>query len=86
MTTLDLREQRVTVNQLMKLARSGSVLIVTQDGREFLLEEADDFDREVALLGQSDEFMSFLEKRSREKATISLDELSETLTPGAETP
>jgi len=35
-------------------------------GDDFPLEPADDFDREVALLGQSERFLSFLRERSKE--------------------
>jgi hypothetical protein len=42
----------------------------------FLLEQADEFDREVAALGSSGKFMSFLDARSKEKEEqdISLSE------------
>ncbi len=36
--------------------------------------KADEFEREVAALGSSDKFMSFLEKRSREKRDIPIEE------------
>ena len=49
-------------------------------GRTYVLEEADDFDREVAKLGASETFMRFLEKRSKEKSVIPIEDLAEELT------
>ena len=46
---------------------------------KFLLEPADEFDREVAMLGQSEKFMHFLAERSKEKGTISLEQLKREL-------
>ena len=87
MIKLDLRRHRITsVEELLNWAKSDSVLIQTPDGHEFILEEADDFEHEVALLGSSETFMSFLEERSQEGGTISLDEVEKTLVhpPSAE--
>jgi hypothetical protein len=53
--------------------------ILSEDGSEFILEAADEFDREVAELGQSEKFMSFLAERSQEPGSISLEELEQPL-------
>ncbi len=47
--------------------KSETLLIRSPSGEDFLLEQADEFDREVAALGSSDKFMSFLDARSKEK-------------------
>jgi hypothetical protein len=39
-------------------------------------ERPDDFDREVAQLGSSEKFMGFLEKRSKEKGVISIEQFA----------
>jgi len=57
MRTLDLRQQRVTVNELLRFARTESVRIVAEEGDEFILEVADVFECEVAELSQSETFM-----------------------------
>ena len=57
MTTVDLREKDLDVQDLLRLAESDSVLIIAKDGHGFTLEGADDFDREVATLGASRNFM-----------------------------
>jgi hypothetical protein len=75
MKTLDLGQQTVTVEELLQFATADSVLIRTNSGQEFILEAADEFDREVAMLGQSEKFMQFLAERSKEAGTIPLEQL-----------
>ena len=79
MKTLDLRQKHVTVEQLLKLAKAGSVRILTADGHAFVLEDADDFDKEVELLGKSKKFRRFLKQRSKEPATTSLEDYRRSL-------
>jgi hypothetical protein len=79
MITLDLRQQSVTLEELLHFASSDSVLIRTDDGQEYILESADEFDREVAMLGQSEKFMQFLAERSKEKGTVTLGQLKKSL-------
>jgi hypothetical protein len=42
------------------------------DGREFVLAEIDDFDREIELTRENTKLMALLDRRGREKATVSL--------------
>jgi hypothetical protein len=79
MKTLDLKRNRITVDELLNLAVRGSVRIVAADGRTFVIEEADDFDQEVKLLGKSKKFARFLSKRSKEPAVTSLDDYRKSL-------
>jgi len=72
MKTIDLAREEHTLAELLKLAKRDSILIHSAAGEDFLLEPADDFDREVALLGQSERFLSFLQERSREAGGRSL--------------
>ena len=51
MTTVDLREKPVTVDELLQLASAEAVVIVSQDVNEFVVEPADAFDREASQLG-----------------------------------
>jgi len=39
------------------------------------LEQADELDREAAALGAGEEFMSFLNERSKEEASLTLEEM-----------
>ena len=43
------------------------------------LEEADEFDKEVAALSRSEKFIGFLKERAKEPATFSLDEVEKEL-------
>ena len=77
--TINLKEESPSVAQLLAMARKKSVLLVSKDGATFVLEEADGFDREVAELGGSEKFTKFLNRRSKEKAVISIEELAKQL-------
>ena len=76
MTTYDLRQQEMTVDELLRLAADATIHVIAKDGQTFLVEVADDFEQEVATLRQSEKFMAFLAERSKKKqGSISLDEL-----------
>ena len=75
MKTIDLAQHQLDVEQLLELARQGPVLLLTADGEEFCVAEADDFEREVEALRNSRAFQQFLDERSKDKRTIPLEEL-----------
>jgi hypothetical protein len=75
MKTIDLATEDHTLSELLALAKRDSLLIHSATGEDFLLEPADDFDREVALLGQSERFLSFLQDRSKEEGGTPLAEI-----------
>jgi hypothetical protein len=77
MATYDLRKQTITLDELFRVAADEKVLVVAKDGTTFVIEPADSFEQEVAMLRQSEKFMTFLAERSKEQATISLDELEQ---------
>ena len=74
MITLDLRTQHITIDELFEAAASETVHVIAKDGNIFVLEPADEFEREVAQLGQSKKFMAFLAERAKETGGISLEE------------
>jgi len=74
MKTVDLSKAEHTLEELLALAKSESLFIHLPTGEDFLLEQADDFDREVATLGESERFMSFLSSRAEETEEVSLSE------------
>jgi hypothetical protein len=80
MKTVNLKKESPSVGELLAMARKKSVLVVSEDGATFVLEEADEFDREVAELSSSEKFMSFLRKRSKEKGVIYIEQFAEELT------
>lgn len=79
MKTLDLRKQQVTVDELLRSAAGETVLIRSRDGHAFVLEAADLFEQEVAEFAASERFMSFLAQRSKEQASILLEEIEQKL-------
>jgi hypothetical protein len=79
MTTVDLRQNEITIKELLHLADKEAVVIVAENGREFVLEEADEFDKEIAALSNSEKFINFLKERAKEPATLSLDEVEKEL-------
>lgn len=79
MKTVDLMEKKQSLEELLKIARSEAVLIHSAEGIDFLLEEADEFEREVATLGNSEKFMTFLERRSKERSEVPASEIANRL-------
>jgi len=75
MKTVNLAEEKPDLEQVISLAQQGPVLLLTADGREFLLSEADDFDQEVEALRASQAFQRFLDERSQYSRTIPLEEI-----------
>src|SRR5438093_13737805 len=79
MKTVNLKTESPSVGELLAMARKKSVLVVSKDGATFVLEEADEFDREVAELGGSEKFIKFLRKRSKEQAVTPIEEFAKQL-------
>ena len=80
MKTIDLAAQEVSLNELLQWAESKPVRILSPNGHSFILEETDvEFEREVALLSQSDAFMRFLDERAQEPGGMALDEFEQVL-------
>jgi hypothetical protein len=79
MKTLNLKRKAITVEELLKLASEDSVRILSADGKAFVLEGADAFEKEVKLLGKSKKFQRFLRERSKEPATTSLKDYRRSL-------
>ncbi len=67
------------LNELLDLAGQENLILRTPDGREFVLAEVDDFEREVALVRQQPELMAFLQERSRRDRTYSAEEVRQAL-------
>ena len=63
MNTVDLTHQHLDIFHVLELAHDGPLVLIAPDGREYLLAEADDFDREAELLRASPAFQQFLDER-----------------------
>lgn len=79
MMTFDLRQQHVSLDDLLAAVDNGSILVIRPDGTRVTLELADDFDQEVAALGQSERFMAFLAERAKEPGGSTLEEFERRL-------
>lgn len=79
MRTLDVSKESPSVKELLELASDENVILRTSEGREFVVAEIDDFDRELELVRQNEELMEFLRLRSAEENTFTLSEVREKL-------
>ncbi len=79
MKTIDLTNAPSTVPELLKLAEEENVIIRTPDGKEFVIADIDDFDREIVLTRQNEELMRLLDERAKEKAIYTLEQVKERL-------
>lgn len=75
MKTIDLSKSKHSLSEVLALAKSDAILIHSPSGDDFLVEHADELDREAAVLGASEKFMSFLLERSKEKDSLSMAEM-----------
>ncbi len=75
MRTIDLNKGEHSLREVLGLAKSQAVLIRSGAGENFVLERADEFDREVAALGSSRKFLAFLRERSKETGRASLEQV-----------
>lgn len=75
MKTVNLKQEKLELDKLIGMARKEPVLVLTAGGDEFILSKADDFDKEVEALRDSQSFQKFLEERSQCKARIPLSEI-----------
>lgn len=75
MKTVDLRKEKLDLEAVIKIASREPILLVTPDGKEFCIAEADDFEREVEALRGSLAFQRFLDERSASTRRIPLEEI-----------
>lgn len=79
MITIDLRKKKHSIDELLALAKSEPLMIYDKDGKNYILEETDEFEKEVRDLGSSERFMKFLDERSKEKETIPISSITKKL-------
>jgi hypothetical protein len=87
MKTIDLREAKLSIDELLEMAAGEAVLLRSRSGDEFVLEAADAFDREVEELGRSKKFMAFLNEAFQEPGRIPIEAIERRLAtspPGPE--
>ncbi len=79
MKTVNLEKEKLNLKDVINLARREPVLLITPDGKEFCIAEADDFEREVEALRGSQAFQKFLDERSSCERRIPLEEIEKEL-------
>ena len=79
MKTVNLEKEKLNLKDVINLARREPVLLITPDGKEFCIAEADDFEREVEALRGSQAFQKFLDERSSCTQRIPLEEIEKEL-------
>jgi hypothetical protein len=75
MKMVHLQEEKLDLETALTMAQQEPVMLLTEDGRQFVLAEADDFDQEVEALRKSQAFQQFLDERSRSPHRIPLEEI-----------
>jgi hypothetical protein len=80
MRTITISARSKTVNELLKLAQRGDLILESSDGTRYFLSqiknaqsffigyEGDDFDEEIKATRKNKELMKFLDERGRHKA------------------
>jgi hypothetical protein len=79
MKVIDLTGSHPGLDEVMELAKDGVVLVRQPDGPAFAVSQLDDFEVEVELLRNHPDFLSYLKQRSREGASISMEDLRKEL-------
>lgn len=75
MRAINLAEEKMDLETIIAIASKEPVLLLTSDGKEFFVSEADDFDSEVETLRTSQAFQKFIDERSQSKRRIPLEEI-----------
>lgn len=79
MKTIDLEKEKLGLTQVIESAREEPVLLLAENGEEFILSHADDFEMEVEALRNSPDFQTFLDERMKCKTRYSIEEIEKEL-------
>ena len=79
MKTIELTQESPNLEGILDLAGQDNLILKTSDGREFVLAEVDQFDREIELTRKNEELIKFLDQRSEEEGLFSIQEARERL-------
>lgn len=74
MKTLKLSTPVPSLDDVLRMARSDTVLLTTEDGESFVVAPADDFDTEVELLRRNHAFLALLDELKQAPGAIPLSE------------
>ena len=79
MKIIQFPQERLTVEDLMELAKEQAIVLRQSNGSLFALAPVEDFEVEVEILRNNAEFMAFLKQLSEGETSISLQALREEL-------
>lgn len=79
MKTVTISPNARRIRELLAQASQDNLILRAPDGREFILAEIDDFNREVELTRQNKALMKLLEARSKPKKRVPLAEARQLL-------
>lgn len=78
MITVDLRQESLSLFEVLERAETDIVRIVSTNGQEFMLvTNEESFEEEAKRLGKSDKFMKFLAQRAKKSPVMSLKDLKQ---------
>jgi len=75
MKKMNLQNQKLTLKHVIGLAENEPVLLLTAEGKEFFISQADDFPNEVEALRKSRSFQKFLDRRLASPRRVPLQEI-----------
>ncbi|MBI3408873.1 MAG: hypothetical protein HY040_11000 [Planctomycetes bacterium] len=79
MKVIDLKNKKRSLAEVLELASKENLVLKTAAGKEFVLAETDEFDREIALVRENSALMKLLEQRSKEKGKYSIRQVKQIL-------
>jgi hypothetical protein len=79
MRAIDLSTTNPNLLEILSLASEEAIVIITPEGREFVISEVDDFTREVALTAQNQDLIEFLAQRSKDTKRHNLRQVRDML-------
>ena len=75
MKTITVSTRAKALNALLKRAQRGGLILRSPEGREFVLAEIDDFNREIELTRKNKKLMKLLDERGRQTKTYTAAEV-----------
>jgi hypothetical protein len=79
MKVIQLGESPLSLEELLDTASQETVILQKAGNGTFILAPVDEFDLEVELLRENEEFMAYLDELFKQKATIPLEEVEREL-------
>lgn len=79
MKVIELENSHASLEDVLELARSETVILRQANNRDFVLAPVDAFSLEVELLRNNPEFMAYLDELFQQKATIPIEEVEKEL-------